>query len=523
MNDKKYAIYSRKSKYTGKGESTTNQIELCLTTLKNKFPDIKKDEILIYEDEGFSGYSTNRPAFKKLLKDIENNKIKILLFYKLDRISRNVNDFARLMSLLEAHDVSFLSATENIETLTPSGKALTYMISVFAELERNTIAERIKDNMLELAKSGVWLGGNTPTGYSSVEEIKLINNKKKKTYCLKENEDIEKVELIFKNYLRLKSLTKLETFLLNKNILSINLKPYTRFSLKNILTNPVYVKSDKDIYNYYENKGINLYGGSWNGINGLMVYNKTTNLNHKILKRKKTEEWIISVGKHKGIIDGKTFINVANLIEANNNMRYRKTNSLRSPLSGLVKCANCKSNMRPKIRKNKDNEIITDYLCELKEKSKKNLCDAKNINGSIIEDTIISNIMNFEINMTILFNKLKKTLKTDKNSEIKEISYRIKKNNETIKNLIDKIKYIDISIIDDINKEIKELKEENNILNSRLNKLNTNSIDLKELAYKTIKNYKNINNLDNKTKKKYLHLLIKNILASNSELIINYK
>lgn len=523
MNDKKYAIYSRKSKYTGKGESTTNQIELCLTTLKNKFPDIKKDEILIYEDEGFSGYSTNRPAFKKLLKDIENNKIKILLFYKLDRISRNVNDFARLMSLLEAHDVSFLSATENIETLTPSGKALTYMISVFAELERNTIAERIKDNMLELAKSGVWLGGNTPTGYSSVEEINVINNKKKKTYCLKENEDIEKVELIFKNYLRLKSLTKLETFLLNKNILSINLKPYTRFSLKNILTNPVYVKSDKDIYNYYENKGINLYGGSWNGINGLMVYNKTTNLNHKILKRKKTEEWIISVGKHKGIIDGKTFINVANLIEANNNMRYRKTNSLRSPLSGLVKCANCKSNMRPKIRKNKDNEIITDYLCELKEKSKKNLCDAKNINGSIIEDTIISNIMNFEINMTILFNKLKKTLKTDKNSEIKEISYRIKKNNETIKNLIDKIKYIDISIIDDINKEIKELKEENAMLNSRLNKLNANSIDLKDLANKTIKNYKNINNLDNKTKKKYLHLLIKEIIASNNKLIINYK
>lgn len=523
MNDKKYAIYSRKSKYTGKGESTTNQIELCLTTLKNKFPDIKKDEILIYEDEGFSGYSTNRPAFKKLLKDIANNKIKILLFYKLDRISRNVNDFARLMSLLEAHDVSFLSATENIETLTPSGKALTYMISVFAELERNTIAERIKDNMLELAKSGVWLGGNTPTGYSSVEEINVINNKKKKTYCLKENEDIKKVELIFKNYLRLKSLTKLETFLLNKNILSINLKPYTRFSLKNILTNPVYVKSDKDIYTYYENKGINLYGDSWNGINGLMVYNKTTNLNHKILKRKKTEEWIISVGKHKGIIDGKTFINVANLIEANNNMRYRKTNSLRSPLSGLVKCANCKSNMRPKIRKNKDNEIITDYLCELKEKSKKNLCDAKNINGSIIEDTIISNIMNFEINMTSLFNKLKKTLKTDKNSEIKEISYRIKKNNETIKNLIDKIKYIDISIIDDINKEIKELKEENAMLNSRLNKLNANSIDLKDLANKTIKNYKNINNLDNKTKKKYLHLLIKEIIASNNKLIINYK
>ena len=85
------------------------------------------------------------------------------------------------------------------------------------------------------------------------------------------------------------------------------------------------------------------------------------------------------------------------------------------------------------------------------------------------------------------------------------------------------LKYIDISIIDDINKEIKELKEENAMLNSRLNKLNANSIDLKDLANKTIKNYKNINNLDNKTKKKYLHLLIKEIIASNNKLIINYK
>ena len=142
MSERKFAIYSRKSKYTGKGKSTENQIKICKETLINKFEDIELNEIEIYEDEGFSGYNLQRPAFNKLLNDITNNKIKVLIFYKLDRISRNVKDFSRLMSIFEEHQVTFLSATENIETVTPSGKALTYMISVFAELERNTIAER---------------------------------------------------------------------------------------------------------------------------------------------------------------------------------------------------------------------------------------------------------------------------------------------------------------------------------------------------------------------------------------------
>lgn len=525
MNERKFAIYSRKSKYTGKGESTTNQIKICEETILSKFGKIKKEDIQIYEDEGFSGYNINRPAFNKLLKDIENNKIKVLIFYKLDRISRNVKDFSKLMSIFEEHQVTFLSATENIETVTPSGKALTYMISVFAELERNTIAERIKDNMLELAKSGVWLGGITPTGYSSTSLTITCNNKKKKIFNLKQNQEITKVSIIFQKFLELKSLTKLETYLLNNNIKSTNLKPYTRFSIKNILTNPVYVAADKNIYDYYKSKNANIYKDKkeFNGNFGLMVYNKTKNINHKYLKKKDITSWIISIGKHKPIIDGKIFITTLNILSMNDNKRYRKMNNTPSISSGLIKCSNCNTNMRPKIRSHKENGIIFDYICELKEKSKKKLCQAKNINGCLLDDIILKDILSLDINTNKFLKSLKNTFKTRKNNELKELIAKKNKNNTIINNLIDKIKYLDIEIIKSINDEIKELKKENETIERKIYQLSSVkkvNISAKELL-SIYKRY--INKLDTKTKKYYADLLIDSVKANNEMIIINYK
>ena len=90
-DNRKIAIYSRKSKYTGKGESIDNQIELCKAKVKSIYPEESLDNIVIYEDEGFSGYYTNRPAFQEMLEAVKNKEIKCIFFYKLDRISRNVN------------------------------------------------------------------------------------------------------------------------------------------------------------------------------------------------------------------------------------------------------------------------------------------------------------------------------------------------------------------------------------------------------------------------------------------------
>ena len=116
-DNRQYAIYSRKSKYTGKGESIGNQVELCKNYLKTKYDTNVKD-VLIYEDEGYTGANTKRPEFQKMLKDIKAKKIKTVICYRLDRISRNVLDFCNLKDELSDYNVSFISIREDFDTST---------------------------------------------------------------------------------------------------------------------------------------------------------------------------------------------------------------------------------------------------------------------------------------------------------------------------------------------------------------------------------------------------------------------
>ena len=154
----KVAIYSRKSVFTGKGESIENQIEMC-KDYYNRTHNNNEVEFLIYEDEGFSGGNINRPRFKELITDAKNKKFKALVCYRLDRISLNVAYFSSTLELLQDNDIEFISIKEQFDTSTPMGRAMIYIASVFAQLERETIAERVRDNMLQLARTARWLGG----------------------------------------------------------------------------------------------------------------------------------------------------------------------------------------------------------------------------------------------------------------------------------------------------------------------------------------------------------------------------
>ena len=182
------AIYSRKSKFTGKGESIDNQIELCKQYISTHFPDCAAGKIHIYEDEGFSGGNIERPQFKRMMADARdgNKELSAIVCYRLDRISRNIGDFAKLIEELDGLKISFVSIKEQFDTSSPMGRAMMYISSVFSQLERETIAERIRDNMHELSKTGRWLGGITPTGYvsESVENV-TIDGKIKKVCKLK--------------------------------------------------------------------------------------------------------------------------------------------------------------------------------------------------------------------------------------------------------------------------------------------------------------------------------------------------
>lgn len=312
---KNIAIYVRKSKSTDQGESIETQINFCKEYI-NRIYGTQEVKIVVYnEGEGFSGGDSTRKKFNQLISDAKKKLYNVLICYRLDRVARSVADFSDLIEELSDNNISFISVKEQFDTSTPMGRAMMYIASVFAQLEREIGAERIRDNMHELAKSGRWLGGTTPTGYESVgyELLKVseinenneVERKVKKAFMLKQNcDEIMKVRIIGQKFLELKSLTALETFTINNNIKTKNDKMFTRFSLKTILTNPVYAKNDEEMYNYFSENGVEIFSRKedFDGKHGIMAYNKTKQIKHKANIKNDMKDWIIAVRKTRSYI-----------------------------------------------------------------------------------------------------------------------------------------------------------------------------------------------------------------------------
>ena len=252
----RFYIYSRKSVYTGKGESIENQIEMCRQYIQTKFPD-DAAEISVYEDEGFSAKNMDRPQFQQMLRDIRQKKPDFVICYRLDRISRNVSDFFSLVEELNDRNISLVCIKEEFDTSKPMGKAMMYIASVFAQLERETIAERVRDNLMMLARTGRWLGGTTPTGFTSEKLQEIVIDGKIMTSCkLKDNpEELRAVDLMFEKYLELRSVSGVSKYLIKQGIKSRNGKYYSLLGIKDILQNPVYCIADQDALAYFTEHG----------------------------------------------------------------------------------------------------------------------------------------------------------------------------------------------------------------------------------------------------------------------------
>jgi len=502
QDNRKIAIYSRKSKFTGKGESIENQVEICKSRIKSQYPDINESDILIFEDEGFSGGNINRPKFKEMMGLVKDNKIKVIYSYRLDRISRSVVDFANMYEVLTEHNVAYISATECYETSTPLGRAMMSIATVFAQLERETIAERIKDNMHALARSGRWLGGITPTGYKSTQIVGsvTVDGKERKAFKLDLIEsEADIIRLIFSKFLKFNSLTKTETYLLQNGIKTKNGRNYTRFSIKSILQNPVYVTADNFTFNYFKNLGIEIYSdeSEFNGKQGVMAYNKTLQRDGKSNKTREFDEWIVAVGKHKPIIDSSDWIKAQELLSQNTLKSYRKLKSNHSLLSGLLYCADCGSFMRPKKSKriNADGEEIYTYLCEMKEKSRMHNCQMKNINGNQLDKAVCEEIKKLDKNSNLFISSLlEDSKKLYENAEeyekqIDTLNKSFTENEKQIKNLVTALSQSDATIITYINTQIAELHNKNEEIKLMISELEAVSKDrvLTDDDFQTIK------------------------------------
>ena len=397
QNTDSIAIYSRKSKFTGKGESIGNQIELCKEYIRAHYEDDALDHLVVYEDEGFSGGNLNRPDFKKMMAAAKERKFKAIIVYRLDRISRNISDFSSLIEELARLDIAFVSIKEQFDTGSPMGRAMMYIASVFSQLERETIAERIRDNMHELAKTGRWLGGTTPTGFESEGEEKVtVDGKKKKTFKLKLiPQEAEIVRMIYDLFSETNSLTMTEAELMKRRIVTRNGNYFTRFSIKAILQNPVYMVADQEAYDYLTEKEADLFSdwAEFDGKHGIMAYNRTDQEKGKTTQYNPVNEWIVAVGKHPGLIPGKTWVRVQEALEQNKSKAFRRPKSNEALLTGLLYCR-CGNRMYPKLSKRRtvDGDVIFTYVCKLKERSQRSLCNNRNASGNTMDLAVVEQV-----------------------------------------------------------------------------------------------------------------------------------
>ena len=371
------ATYNRKSVYSDHSDSVKNQERMCREHAQMRFGD-KMESFTVYQDEGFSGANTARPGLKNLLADIDVGKIDALVVYQLDRISRSVKDFSDIWDKLEKKGVSFVSIKEQIDTETPMGRAMIFITMVFAQMERETIAERVTDNAHGLAMKGLWPHGKPPLGYVA-ESITLDG---KKHYRLATDpKTAPYVKGLYADMLSLgKSVQALAKRYASAGKASVTGKYLDRSSLYRYLTSPYYCAATKDIYDYWEAKGCRISGpgrDEWDGTKGVMVYRMWD----KNRAKRDYAEWIITKGLHEPLVSAEDWLAVQAVFQANvfdKTAKYPPT-----LLKGVLRCAKC-GRLMTIIR----SDGIPRYACNTRHVRGVEYCDMPSVKVSDVDPEV---------------------------------------------------------------------------------------------------------------------------------------
>jgi site-specific DNA recombinase len=237
------AIYTRKSSEEGLEQSFNSleaQREACRAFILSQKHEGWTALNTRYDDGGFSGGTMERPALKQLLNDILARKIDTVVVYKVDRLTRSLTDFSKIIEVFDSHNVSFVSVTQQFNTTTSMGRLTLNVLLSFAQFEREVTGERIRDKVAASKKKGMWMGGVVPQGYHCVDRRLVVNPMEACT-----------VRTIFRQYLRLGCVSELKDYLDRKQIHSkghvsaagrnYGGGSYSRGALYHLLNNRIYL------------------------------------------------------------------------------------------------------------------------------------------------------------------------------------------------------------------------------------------------------------------------------------------
>lgn len=470
------AIYTRKSVYVQGSISIETQIEMCKDYANKKYNNPK---FTILEDEGFSGGNTNRPGFQKLLKMVKLGQIDAVICYKVDRIARNTLDFLNTLELLKNNNVDLISISEGFDPNTQMGKMMLTLLASFAEMERANTQQRVKDNMLNLAKKGKWTGGTAPLGFVIGANGGLEWN----------NKDLisDAYRMKYEGYQNTDIITYINNHYAHK---------FANNTLSNTLKKPIYVKSNITVTNFLKSIDYKVIGSEDN-IHGYLTY-------------KDGDTKLAIVSDVEGIIEPSMWIKVNEDI-ANKNSRgtnkfnkyYWLTKTLVCPICGKTYAGHTKNWKKKYVRKDgsvyENSNTYHYYMCRDMLNGKLKTCsNTKRLKKDEIENKIEEYI--YSLKDKKAFDTAYMNIDAGNTKKIKSLNKDIKIKEKQLNNLVDRLALIDASAsdivvnkINEISKQIEDLKNE--IVRLEMNDININN---KSDVYKNIKHFSKDMSVDEK-------------------------
>jgi site-specific DNA recombinase len=273
------AIYTRKSSEEGLEQSFNSldaQREACEAFITSQSQEGWRLQPARYDDGGYSGGTMERPALQRLLNDVEAGKVNVIVVYKVDRLTRSLADFAKIVEAFDARGVSFVSVTQQFNTTTSMGRLTLNVLLSFAQFEREVTGERIRDKIAASKRKGMWMGGLVPLGYD-LEARKLVPNPKEAALVCK----------IFSLYLELGCVSKLASHLSRENLKSkvwitssgarLGGNTFARGALYDLLQNRLYIGEIRHHKQWYagEHEGI-VARELWDKVQAQLCTNRIT-------------------------------------------------------------------------------------------------------------------------------------------------------------------------------------------------------------------------------------------------------
>jgi len=434
------AIYARQSIDKKDSISIESQISMCEhETRGNTFK--------TYTDKGYSGKNLDRPDFERLTEDIKNGLVKKVIVYKLDRISRSILDFSSLMLFFEKYDVEFVSTTEKFDTSTPVGRAMLNICIVFAQLERETIQQRVFDAYHSRNKQGFFMGGRIPYGFRIGSTV--LNGKKTSKYVAHELE-CSQIKLMYSMYVDSNySLSDVRQYLMDNDMQPIDGRAWCASRISEVLSNPAYVKSDLAVYEFFKSQGATIINDAseFDG-RGFYIYNDPAAKSGK-RKRHNLASATIVLAQHEGIVSSEDWIKCR--LRCLSNRRSTKTCKGKSSwLVGKTKCVSCGYAIVMRKSKSKWGRYC---ICSTKEATK----TCKGLGGTVYTTVVEEYIFNAIKDKLSEFKTLSDYEKKGENPKIRDNDLKIIKIDNEINDLLTKVAGANAILMDYINNKVSEL------------------------------------------------------------------